>query len=720
MTKRYINIRPMFILFIGLMAGIAFSYLFICNKISYFVAILIAMLVVFLSIALIIYAKYTATWNSFYPSRKNISSLILISSKFFIVSFIVGVVISSFPLYKISTHREYYEDVSITGVVSDSIIEKETYTAFILSDCIVDNKSQELDIVIYTSAFTDIKLGDKVKLHTTIDSFRVNDNYGLSRLIDGVGYSGYVNYSDIDVIDNDASLKDAIKTETKEILSSRLSDDNADIMYSIIFGESNSIDKGIEKEFSLSGISHILAVSGLHVSVLFGLLYFILKKCKVRKKWSPVILSILLLLYSYLCSFSPSVCRASLMVILAMICEICKKEYDPLSGLSIAGTIILIISPMQFFSVSFRLSFLCVFAIISLAPFLTKLFTKIKCPEKLAGLIAISVSISIVTMPVMLNTFSEVSLLGILSNIIVIPVFTVLYTITIPILLITAIIRPIGVLLFVPNMFLHIIKVVASYIASIPFAVFRAFNISYILLVLIVMICLIVQFLIVSGKVKALISLMLLTTSITYLITESIPASYAEDALAICYSNNSNAVYYLKDSSLSIIGCDVSGSELDSRLRELKIRDVSSIVAYDFDWSGLNDLILLCDDYDIETVYLSIDFSNINLGESVEVVFYEESFLLGNIRFNKIDYYEDLSAIELDFNNKSIVLAKEINTTEEIYLKNEYAGSDYLIIDKISSGNMEEGFDTIICNKTEKTDTKNVLNLKLYDKIMIR
>ena len=117
---------------------------------------------------------------------------------------------------------------------------------------------------------------------------------------------------------------------------------------------------------------------------------------------------------------------------------------------------------------------------------------------------------------------------------------------------------------------------------------------------------------------------------------------------------------------------------------------------------------------------MSIDFSNINLGESVEVVFYEESFLLGNIRFNKIDYYEDLSAIELDFNNKSIVLAKEINTTEEIYFKNEYAGSDYLIIDKISSGNMEEGFDTIICNKTEKNDTKNVLKLKLYDKIMIR
>ena len=120
-------------------------------------------------------------------------------------------------------------------------------------------------------------------------------------------------------------------------------------------------------------------------------------------------------------------------------------------------------------------------------------------------------------------------------------------------------------------MFLHIIKVVASYIASIPFAVFRAFNISYILLVLIVMICLIVQFLIVSGKVKALISLMILTISITYLVTESIPTSYAEDALAICYSNNSNAIYYLKDSSLSIIGCDVSGSELDSRLRELKI-----------------------------------------------------------------------------------------------------------------------------------------------------
>lgn len=117
MTKKYINIRPMFITFLGLMAGIAISYLFLCDKINYFTALLVALMVVFISIYAFIYAKYTESWNKFYYARKTVSPMLKVSAVLFMFAFIMGVVISSFPLYRALTIDEYYDDVKLTGVV---------------------------------------------------------------------------------------------------------------------------------------------------------------------------------------------------------------------------------------------------------------------------------------------------------------------------------------------------------------------------------------------------------------------------------------------------------------------------------------------------------------------------------------------------------------------------------------------------------------------------
>ena len=111
----------------------------------------------------------------------------------------------------------------------------------------------------------------------------------------------------------------------------------------MLFGGKQGLSDELKDMFSYSGISHILAVSGLHIGVLVSLIYYCLKKIKLNKFVKLILLATVLIFYSYLCDFTPSVCRASIMAVILCLCDLYKIQYDALSSLSIAGIIILLL-----------------------------------------------------------------------------------------------------------------------------------------------------------------------------------------------------------------------------------------------------------------------------------------------------------------------------------------------------------------------------------------
>lgn len=722
MTKRYINIRPMFIFFIGLMVGIAINFLFLSNKIGVWTSLGILVALVLVSIVTFIYASITEEQNKKVLARKDVSPLLQISSAFFIVSLLIGIILSTYPIFRVMTVREYKGNVSLTGVVSDYIVEGEKNTYFILDKCAIDDEEVDFKVLVYSSPFVDIRLGDIIKSDVSLQELRVNDDYGLYNLVKGIGYTTYINYSKMTITGYDVSVRDNIRSEVKEILSTNLSDDNADIMFSIIFGESSNIDNSIKDQFSYAGISHILAVSGLHVSVLFSIIYFILKKCRVNNKVSLGIISIALLIYSYLCSFSPSVCRASIMTFLMLLCDILKIEYDGLSSLSIAGIVILFISPLQFFSVSFRLSFLCVFAIITCAPFLSRVFCAIKIPKKISDLLAISVSINLVTLVVMMNTFDKVSLLGIITNLLVVPIFSILYSMTFIILILALIIRPLGVLLYVPNLVLHIIRVIADYVAGVPVGVFRAFRISYLILFAIGVVALVIHFFMVSNKLKTFISLMLIAFVCGFTVTSMLPYTYGGDTIRIYYSNKSSVIYYLSDDSVTMLGSDISDRELSSHIKDIHAYSIDNVIAYDVTLKDLDDTLDMCKEYSIENLYLPSRYSNLHIQDmDTNIYFFESSIKIGNLEVYTLDYYDDIPAIRFDIKGSEFLVLKDINKAEGIFIQNEFENIDYVIADSMDNIDYEIlNPKNILCADVGELAPNNVLNLKLYDKIDIR
>ncbi len=148
----------------------------------------------------------------------------------------------------------------------------------------------------------------------------------------------------------------------------------ASVLSDLITGKKEYIGKNLRKEFSKAGASHILAISGLHLSIVAGLFFYFFNfltsfsRPLLIRAWSRKCAAFLtlfpLIFYAILTGFSPSTKRALIMIFVFMFAFVTEKEADSLNSLALAGIVILIVDPGALFSISFQLSFAAVLFII--------------------------------------------------------------------------------------------------------------------------------------------------------------------------------------------------------------------------------------------------------------------------------------------------------------------------------------------------------------------
>ena len=200
--------------------------------------------------------------------------------------------------------------------------------------------------------------------------------------------------------------------------------DTAGFARALLLGDTDGIDYETDTAFKLSGIRHIIAVSGLHVTILFSLVYAITG----RKKWITALLGIsVLILFAAIAGFSPSITRACIMHSLMVIAMLFNKEYDPPTALSFAVLCMLLVNPWVVTNVGFQLSVCCMIGIFLFSDKIRNyLMDKRRLGrlrgkwKKFAGGFSASVGVSlgavIVTTPLCAYYFGVVSLIGPLTN----------------------------------------------------------------------------------------------------------------------------------------------------------------------------------------------------------------------------------------------------------------------------------------------------------------
>lgn len=204
-------------------------------------------------------------------------------------------------------------------------------------------------------------------------------------------------------------------------LAARLdSADRSGVAAALVLGHKQNMDRTVKDEYRASGVSHTLAVSGLHVGIVFAILNLILGFLRLStagRYASSIVILILLWIYAALTGFSPSVIRAVVMFSVVQFGIMFSRSATSLNTLSLAWIVILIWNPDTLFDIGFQLSFAAMLAIVTLYPTLTSLLKpKNTVLRWLWQLTAIGITAQIGVMPLIAYYFGQIPLLGILLS----------------------------------------------------------------------------------------------------------------------------------------------------------------------------------------------------------------------------------------------------------------------------------------------------------------
>lgn len=201
--------------------------------------------------------------------------------------------------------------------------------------------------------------------------------------------------------------------------------DELAIINALILGQRQNIGKDIRINYTNAGAIHILAVSGLHIGIIFFLLNIILsplKRLKYGKTAQIVLIVLILWSFAIVAGLSASVTRAVTMFSILAIGMHLKRPTNIYNTLTSSIFILLLFKPMFLFDVGFQLSYVAVFAIVSIQPILVRLWSpKYYISKRLWDIVTVSISAQIGVIPISLFYFHQFPSLFILSNIAIIP-----------------------------------------------------------------------------------------------------------------------------------------------------------------------------------------------------------------------------------------------------------------------------------------------------------
>lgn len=221
------------------------------------------------------------------------------------------------------------------------------------------------------------------------------------------------------------------------------------MLAAMTIGDKTAIDRDTRALFSATGVSHLLALSGLHLSVLYAFLMLFFP----RRRWlflSQALIVLALWAYAFMTGLSPSVVRAALMLTIYGAVSVFNRERTSLNALALAALVMLVANPFYLWDLSFQLSFLSVLGILWFYPFFFEvlMYPFHKTDEefcilpdderqwrgpllrrlwgKLAALMSVSLSAQLMTLPLVLHYFSTFSTYFLLANLVAVPLATLM------------------------------------------------------------------------------------------------------------------------------------------------------------------------------------------------------------------------------------------------------------------------------------------------------
>lgn len=358
----------------------------------------------------------------------------------------------------------------------DSFPEETEYGCRIEGTILIEDR--KYSVLCQLKPGVDVAPGDilsgSFKFRATTQGASAESNYYQGEKLFLLGYSEdplTITKGEGNWLDNAALLRKTIVN----ILENTLPKDAAMFAKALLLGDATDLDYATKTDLTVSGIRHIVAVSGLHVSMLFSLVHNVSFR---RKFLSTVFMFPSLFLFAAMTGFAPSVSRACIMSGLMMIAILIKREYDGPAALSCAAMVLLIINPTAITSGSFQLSFASVAGIYLFSTRIRK-WLSVKLWKKLPGgvsryvttSVSITLGTTVLTVPLSALQFGTVSLVSPVTNLLVLWVVSIIFYALIALCLLSGFF-PAGTIVLskVLTTLIRYVLLTAKFIADFPLA----------------------------------------------------------------------------------------------------------------------------------------------------------------------------------------------------------------------------------------------------------
>lgn len=217
-----------------------------------------------------------------------------------------------------------------------------------------------------------------------------------------------------------------IQKYIKDTINGTLTDEEGNLLLAILLGDKDKLSEDIQESFKTSNLSHMLAVSGAHVSYIILGLTYVLQNSIIGKKNGKIVCIFFLLVFMAITNFTPSVTRACIMAVLTLFSGIVYRKSDVYTNISVAALITLIFNPYSLLDLGFQLSYGGTIGIIIFIKRIQEKKSNSKVVNYIKQMALVSIYANIIIIPIMMYHFNTVSLTFIISNIMASPILGII------------------------------------------------------------------------------------------------------------------------------------------------------------------------------------------------------------------------------------------------------------------------------------------------------
>lgn len=550
-------------------------------------------------------------------------------------------------------------------------------------------------INMYMYVNKNLNIGDTVEFKSTISHGNIKRNeadFDEIRYfkIKGIEYKTFPD--DVNVTGHSNTLGYFVKNislSLQSTINKLYPQREAGLMTAMLLGDRNNLDDELYDLYREAGIVHIIAISGMHISILAGIILILVKP--LGRCISSAIVILFMCFYIILTGGSVSVVRSGVMMFFYILSGLISRKYDLISSTALACALLLFVNPYYIFDLGFQYSFMAVFTI----GFTSEILKKYKIENKFINLIVISIAISLTTKPITVYNFYYINCIDFIVNILVVSLSEFILIFGLISAIVGTFMLNIGVFLSGSvYVVLKVIEYISEFSLSFPFAHVQTGAIS-IISFLLMYIALILIYKILMGKIYAIFPLVLSAV----LLFVGINTGYDDFEMYVIYVGQGDCAVIRDDDKCYVM--DVGSSEyknygevLFNELQYNNINKIDGIYISHMDYDHMGGVTEVAELMPVENIYIS-EYCDKNENYNMLLNYAAENNI--NIEYVNENYEEQLTenmSIKLVYTDKNAV---STNNSSAVY-KVTYGGKSILFTGDIDSDIMDKASDTAEIN----------------------